>query len=142
MTEPVPDPDRDTYALKSAFVAEVPAPELPYLPPAPKRYRPRIGVIGAGGIAASHLDAYRAAGWDVAAICNRTRSKAKARAAVFAPRARVTDRYEDVLSDPDIDVVDITPHPADRTAIIEAALKAGKHVLSQKRHCQRKTLNT
>jgi predicted dehydrogenase len=29
-------------------------------------------------------------------------------------------------------VVDITTHPTDRTALIEAALKAGKHVLSQK----------
>jgi predicted dehydrogenase len=37
-----------------------------------------------------------------------------------------------VLSDPLIDVVDITPHPADRLPILEAALKAGKHVLSQK----------
>ena len=37
-----------------------------------------------------------------------------------------------VLADDRIDVVDITPHPADRVPIIEAALKAGKHVLSQK----------
>ena len=29
-------------------------------------------------------------------------------------------------------MVDITPHPADRLPIIEAALRAGKHVLSQK----------
>jgi predicted dehydrogenase len=68
----------------------------------------------------------------VAAICNRNRARAEARAAEFAPIARVSDRYEDVLSDPDIDVVDITPHPADRLPILEAALKAGKHVLSQK----------
>lgn len=125
-------PDSDTYALKSVTVAEVAAPELPFLPPAPRSYFPRIGIIGAGGIVASHLDAYRTAGWEVAAICNRTLSKAADRAAEFAPKARVTDRYEDVLADPAIDVVDITPHPADRVPIIEAALKAGKHVLSQK----------
>lgn len=126
------EPDPDTYALRSGAIAQVPAPDLPYLPPAPRAYRPRIGLIGAGGIAAAHLDAYRAAGWEVAAICNRTRARAEARAAEFAPKARVTDRWEEVLADPSIDVVDITPHPEGRLPILEAAIRAGKHVLSQK----------
>jgi predicted dehydrogenase len=126
------EPDADSYALKSAALADVPAPDLPFEPPLPRAYRPRIGVIGAGGIVSAHLDAYRSAGWEVAAICNRTRAKAEAKAAEFAPKARVTDRWQDVLDDPAIDVVDITPHPADRLPILEAALKAGKHVLSQK----------
>ena len=125
-------PEPDTYALKTTAVARIPAPDLPYLPPMPQSYRPRIGVIGAGGIVAAHLDAYRSAGWDVVAICNRTRAKARARAQEFYPTARVTSDFNDILSDPAIDVVDITPHPADRVPIIEAALKAGKHVLSQK----------
>jgi len=126
------EPDADTYALKSATLAEFPAPALPYQPPMPRAYRPRIGVIGAGGIVSAHLDAYRTAGWEVAAICNRSIGKAQAKAVEFAPKARVTDCWQDVLSDPGIDVVDITPHPADRLPILEAALKAGKHVLSQK----------
>lgn len=126
------EPDADSYALRSARLAEVAAPDLPYQPPAPRHYRPRIGVIGAGGIVSAHLDAYRTAGWEVAAICNRTLSKASAKAAEFAPKARVTDRWQDVIDDPSIDVVDITPHPADRLPLLEAALSAGKHVLSQK----------
>ena len=36
------------------------------------------------------------------------------------------------LARDDIEVVDLTPHPAERLALIEAALAAGKHVLSQK----------
>ena len=126
------EPDADAYALKSTALAEVAAPNLPYQPPMSRAYRPRIGVIGAGGIVSAHLDAYRTAGWEVAAICNRTRAKAEAKAAEFAPKAHVTDRWEDVIADKSIDVVDITPHPADRLPIIEAALQAGKHVLSQK----------
>lgn len=126
------EPTADTYALKSDALPDIDAPDLPYLPPTSRQYWPRIGVIGAGGIVAAHLDAYRTAGWVVAAICDRSRAKAEARAVEFAPKAMVTDRYEDILDDPSIDVVDITPHPADRVPIIEAALKAGKHVLSQK----------
>ena len=68
----------------------------------------------------------------MAAICGRTRSKAEARAKEFAPAAKVTDRFDEILADTSIDVLDITPHPADRLPIIEAALRAGKHVLSQK----------
>lgn len=126
------EPDADSYALKSAALAEVAAPDLPYRPPMPRSFRPRIGLIGAGGIAGAHLDAYRSAGWEVAAICNRTLAKAEAKAAEFAPKARTTDNPDDILRDPGIDVVDITPHPADRLPLIEAALRAGKHVLSQK----------
>lgn len=131
-TEPEPEISTDTYALRAAEVPEMPLPEVDYRPPSPRSYRPRIALIGAGGISASHLDAYRAAGWDVATICSRTLSRAEARAAEYYPDARVTDRWQDVLADPGIDVVDVTPHPADRLPIMEAALQAGKHVLSQK----------
>jgi predicted dehydrogenase len=125
-------PDTDTYALRTGAVPEVAAPDVRYQPPMPRSYRPAIGLIGAGGIAASHLDAYRAAGWDVAAICNRTLAKAEAKAAEYYPSARVTADPADIFNDDTIEVVDITPHPAERVALIEAALQAGKHVLSQK----------
>lgn len=122
----------DTYALKSRDLPEIAAPDLPYRPPMPKTYRPRIGVIGTGGISGSHLDAYRSAGWQVAALWNRTRSKAKAKAAEYCPQARIEDDWQKMLDDSEIDVIDITLHPEHRAPIIEAALKAGKHVLSQK----------
>lgn len=125
-------PDADTYALKSAAVAEVAAPALDYRPPMPRSYRPRIALIGAGGIAGAHLDAYRTAGFDVPVIASRTLARAVQRRDEFFPDAVATDDVAGVLSDPTIDVVDITPHPADRIPLIEAALEAGKHVLSQK----------
>lgn len=122
----------DQYALKSAHLHEIDAPDLQYLPPMPRRYEPRIGVIGTGGISASHLDAYRTAGWDVAAIWNRTRAKAEEKAAEYCPSARIEDDWEALLADSEIDVVDVTLHPEHRVPIIRAALQAGKHVLSQK----------
>jgi len=125
-------PDMETYALKSVAVPDVAAPDLPYMPPVPKGPAPKIGLIGAGGISASHLDAYRTAGWEVIWICGRTPSKAKSRAAEYSPSSRVTDDWRRVLDDPEVGIVDLTPHPADRLPLIEAALTAGKHVLTQK----------
>ncbi len=109
-----------------------PAPLLPYEPPHPRRYRPKIGLIGCGGIAASHLRAYRAAGWEVVALCNRSVAAAEARRLEFYPDARVYTDFRELLAHPGIDVVDIALHPEPRVEAIEAALNAGKHVLSQK----------
>lgn len=124
--------DTDTYALKSAELPEIAAPDVPYRPPHPKSYRPKIGMIGTGGISASHLDAYRTAGWEVAALWNRTRSKAEQKAAEYCPDARIEDDWQAILANSEIDVVDVTLHPEHRAPVIKAALEAGKHVLSQK----------
>ena len=123
--------DRDDYALVSKTAAETAAPDLPYLPSRPKG-RHRIALVGAGGISFAHLDAYKAHGIEVAAILSRDRAKAEARAAEFCPEAEVMTDYAALLARDDISVLDLTPHPEDRGPLIEAALKAGKHVLSQK----------
>lgn len=124
--------DLDAYALKAAAAAEAPAPDLRYRPPMPGTWRPRIALIGAGGISAAHLAAYAAAGLDVAVIASRTLAHAEARRDAFFPTAEATDDIAATLARPDIAVADITPHPADRLPLLEAALAAGKHVLSQK----------
>ncbi len=125
-------PDLDTYALKAKAAAEVAAPELPYRPPQPNRLRPRIALVGAGGISAAHLDAYRTGGFDVAVICSRTLANAEARRDAFFPDAEATDDIDGTLARDDIAVVDLTPHPVERQVLMETALRAGKHVLSQK----------
>ncbi|MFO1141915.1 MAG: Gfo/Idh/MocA family oxidoreductase [Amaricoccus sp.] len=122
----------DTYALKAGAAGEAAAPELPYRPPMPRAWRPRIALVGAGGIAGAHLAAYRAAGFDVAVVCNRTLARAVARRDEFFPDAEATDDVAGTLARPDIEVVDLTPPPAERYELIAAALEAGKHVLSQK----------
>ena len=126
------EPDIDAYALRASVAAEIAAPDLPYRPPLPVSYRPRIALVGAGGISAAHLAAYKTAGFDVAVIANRTLSKAEARRDEYFPQDEATDDIQGTLTRDDITVVDITPHPAERYAMIETALKARKHVLSQK----------
>ena len=125
-------PSEDAYALKSAKTRMIEAPALAYRPPQPRTCAPRIALVGAGGISFAHLDAYRKAGFDVAVICNRTLAKAAARRDEFFPDAAITDDLADVLARDDIEVLDITTHPAEREGMIERALRAGKHVLSQK----------
>ena len=107
-------------------------PRVDYLPRMPDAYRPKIGLIGAGGISEFHLKNYKARGLDVAAICDVDRSRAEARRDEFFPGADVFDSPAELLARDDIEVVDVTPHPADRLPILHEALEAGKHVLSQK----------
>ena len=126
------EPSRSDYALESLAAAAIPAPQLPYRPPHPRTYAPKIALVGAGGISAAHLDAYRKAGYDVAIVCNRTLAKAAARRDEFFPAAEISDDIGGTLTRPGIGVVDITTHSAGRAAMIETAIKAGKHVLSQK----------
>lgn len=108
------------------------APDLPYRPSDPPDYRPRIGLIGCGGITGQHLNAYRNAKYDIAALCDVIRSNAEKRQQEYFPEADIYTDFRDLLARDDIEVVDITTHPEVRPPLIEAALNAGKHVLSQK----------
>lgn len=124
--------NESAYALAAAAPGALPAPELPYLPPAPRRYRPRLGLIGCGGITRHHLEAYRDAGWEVVAFCDLDEARARERRDQFQPAAPVFTRPEALLALAEVDVVDIALHPEHRAPVVAAALRAGKHVLSQK----------
>lgn len=109
------------------------APDLAYRPPQPRApERLPIGVIGCGGISQSHLQGYRNGGFCVSVLCDHTAAKAEARRAEFFPEASVVEDAAALLAREDVAVVDITTHARTRPALIEAALRAGKHVLSQK----------
>jgi predicted dehydrogenase len=45
---------------------------------------------------------------------------------------RVAESFEEILSDPSIEVLDIATFPEQRIPLVRQALEAGKHVLSQK----------
>ncbi|MEM1026727.1 MAG: Gfo/Idh/MocA family oxidoreductase [Planctomycetota bacterium] len=125
-------PDTDYELAGQGPAGTTAAPELAYGSPRPKSYRPRIGLIGCGGITESHLKAYTKQGWDVVAFCDISEEAAAKRRDTFNPEGDVyTDRAE-LLKRDDIDVIDAALHPAAREGVIEDALNAGKHVLSQK----------
>ena len=94
----------------------------------------RIGAIGAGMIMAEcHLAAYREAGFPVAAIASRTKSRAEDVARRWGI-ARVHDTPEALIADPEIEILDIAYPPDLQPALIRAALKQPhiKGILAQK----------
>lgn len=121
-----------TEERKPPHGPRVAAPTLRYRPIDPQVYRPAIGLIGCGGITSHHLQAYRSAGYNVTALCDVDPARARARQQEFYPEAQVYADYRDLLRRDDVEVVDAATHPRPRVKIIEAALRAGKHVLSQK----------
>lgn len=91
----------------------------------------RIGIIGCGTISATYLkNAKLFDAFTVAAVADARIEAARARAAEFdVPKAYTV---EELLADPEIElVVNLTPHAA-HAAIAMAALEAGKHVYNEK----------
>ena len=111
---------------------KVEAPAYAYQPTDPQAYKPKIGLIACGGITEWHLKAYRKAGYEVVALCDKIRERAEKRQTSFYPDAAVYTDFHELLGRSDIDVVDVAAHPDDRVELIEQALLSGKHVLSQK----------
>lgn len=120
------------YDLKSTAAATIPAPDFSYQPPAPQGHAPKIGLIGCGGITEHHLKAYKAAGWEVVAFFDPNPEAATSRRDGFYPDAKVCADVAELLDDPEIGIVDIATHPKVRAELIEKAVAAGKHILSQK----------
>ena len=90
-----------------------------------------IGIIGVGFGAQVHVPAFRSEGWDVAAICSRSREKAQKAADEAGIPSVYTDPMELIRRDDLAAVAIITP-PGSHHPLSIAALNAGKHVLCEK----------
>ncbi len=91
-----------------------------------------VGLIGLGGIAAAHEWGYQERGERVkiVAVCDIDAARAKKRAAPYG--AKVYTNYHEILSDPEVNMVDITlPHTL-HYPVAKAALEARKHVAMEK----------
>jgi len=92
----------------------------------------RVGVLGCARIALRRmLPAFsRTPGLDLAAVASRDPDKARAAAAEFG--CRPVTGYAALLERPDIDAVYVPLPAALHESWVEAALRAGKHVLAEK----------
>jgi predicted dehydrogenase len=91
----------------------------------------RVGIIGVGFGAQVHAPGFRSEGWEVAAICSRSREKAEKAAAEAGIGGVYTDPMELIRRD-DLTAVSIITPPGGHHALAIAALQAGKHVLCEK----------
>jgi predicted dehydrogenase len=77
----------------------------------------RVGILGAGLAAEGHAAAYhRLPDVRVAGIWNRSRGRAKALASRLEHEPRLYDRWQDMISDDQIDVISIATAPLLRSA--------------------------
>ncbi len=107
-------------------------PQLDYKPTLPRNLERGIGIIGAGGIVNyAHLPAYRRAGFKVAAVTDRN-LEAAGKTARDQGIPKVHANIDELLKDPQIEIVDIAVYPAAQAEIVEKAAAAGKHMLCQK----------
>ncbi|MDI1318625.1 MAG: Gfo/Idh/MocA family oxidoreductase [bacterium] len=96
--------------------------------------RLRIGIIGAGGnTRAKHIPEFKKiSGVEVSVVCNRTMESSQRVAKEFGlPFA--TTSAKDVIESPDIDAICIGTWPNMHAKFAVAALRAGKHVLTEAR---------
>lgn len=106
--------------------------ELDYRPSFPAGYRPGIGIVGCGGIVrTAHLPGYRRYGQRVVGVYD-VRPEATAGIREQFGVERVFGELDELLSHPEIEIVDVATHPDVRPALVRRALAAGKHVLAQK----------
>ena len=98
----------------------------------------KVGIVGAGGIAVHHGIAWaaHAARAEIIAVADISAARAHSLADRFSGgRARVYDGIEALLTDPEVEAVDIClPHHLHTAAIIAAA-RAGKAILCEKPLC-------
>jgi len=91
-----------------------------------------MGLVGPGFVGAHHIDAVRRLGFvDIVAVVGSNEASSRAKAdALGVPKAY--GRYEDLVADPDIHVVHNTTPNHLHVPVVTAAIRAGKHVVSDK----------
>jgi predicted dehydrogenase len=107
-------------------------PHLDYTPRLPQRMDRGIGIIGTGGIVNyAHLPAYKSAGFKVVGVTDQRHEQA-VRTAKEHGIAHVYSSVDELLQQPEIEIVDIAVYPSVQVNIVEQATAAGKHLLCQK----------
>lgn len=109
-----------------------PAEYRPAPPPEDIVRRYRVGAVGCGGIMrGAHLRAYRNFGYQVTACCDVVEAHARQAADEYGVPF-ITTSVDELLARPDVDIIDLAVHAAQRRPLIEKIAAAGKPVLSQK----------
>lgn len=92
----------------------------------------RVGIIGCGQVAGTHLNNFqKLPQFQVLVVADTVEAAAKNRAAEYNIPSWTTD-YRQVLANPEVDAVLVLTPPINHAEIAIAAMKAGKHVFCEK----------
>lgn len=92
----------------------------------------KVGVIGVGGIAATHMP-----GWaesqhaEAVAGCDVSEGALQSWGEKYGI-SKLSTKSDDLINDPDIDIIDICTPNNYHAPLAIAAMKAGKHVICEK----------
>ncbi len=94
----------------------------------------RIAIVGTGGIAHAHMEAYRTLGnrCEIAALVDIIPGKARRFMEEFGLRCDTFESHTEILPRQDIDLVDVCTPPYTHAAITVGALRSGKNVVCEK----------
>ncbi len=92
----------------------------------------KVGVIGVGGIAGTHFPGWKAGENTELAALSDLFPEPLARVAKAQEVSKTYAKAEDLIADPDIDIIDICTPSAYHAPLAIAALNAGKHVICEK----------
>ncbi|WP_435171361.1 Gfo/Idh/MocA family protein [Paenibacillus glycanilyticus] len=94
----------------------------------------KVGLVGTGWWSEKHLKAWsQIPNVEIAALCNRSRSKLVDRARQFGVGdENLFQSLEEMLALADIDIVDIVTGPETHLDLVRQAASAGKHIMCQK----------
>jgi predicted dehydrogenase len=95
----------------------------------------KIGIIGAGSISESHLQAFQINNnAEIYAVCDLNEARAREKAGKYGASLVYSD-YRELLANDDLDAVSLCTWNNTHAEISIAALQAGKHVLVEKPLC-------
>ena len=90
----------------------------------------KVGVVGAGFIGPAHVEALRRHGIDVVGLAEESVERAAEKASDL--RLKAYPSFEEMIKDPQLDVIHITSPNYLHYPQAKAALQAGKHVVCEK----------
>src|SRR4051812_21353181 len=91
-----------------------------------------IGFVGTGGIVQyAHIPAYKKAGFRIVA-CYDLNPETAERVAKEHEIPKVYKTLDDLLADPEVEIVDIAVPPWEQLTTVRKVAAAGKHMLCQK----------
>ncbi|NSW52758.1 MAG: Gfo/Idh/MocA family oxidoreductase [Anaerolineae bacterium] len=92
----------------------------------------KVGVVGVGGIAHTHMPGWEKSDLAEVVAGSDVSEEILAKWGKENNVSNLSTRMEDLINDPDIDIIDVCTPSAYHAPISIAALKAGKHVICEK----------